>query len=76
MAGMRCISHSETRYKPEWLRVIQQVIGGARQPHYNHPRYIDINQIYTEQLAPVWRGQRPAKDAADEIVRQVTTLLS
>jgi multiple sugar transport system substrate-binding protein len=62
-------------YKPEWLRVIQQVTGGARQPHYNHPRYIDINQIYTEQLAPVWRGQRPAKDATDEIVRQVTPLL-
>ncbi|CAA9234026.1 MAG: hypothetical protein AVDCRST_MAG77-1285 [uncultured Chloroflexi bacterium] len=62
-------------YKPEWLRVINQVIAGARQPHYNHPRYVEMNQVFTEQLTPVWRGQKSAKDAADEIVRQVNLLL-
>jgi ABC-type glycerol-3-phosphate transport system substrate-binding protein len=47
----------------------------ARQPHYNHPRYVEMNQILVEQLTPVWRGQKPVKDAADEIVRQVNPLL-
>ena len=62
-------------YRPEWLTVVQQVIGGARQPHYNHPRYIEINQVFTDQLTPVWRGQKPARDATDEIVRLVTPML-
>ena len=31
--------------------------------------------MFTTELTPVWRGQKAAKDAADEIVRQVTPLL-
>ena len=55
--------------------MINQVIGGARQPHYNHPRYIEINQVFSDQLGPVWKGQKPAKDATDKIARQVAPLL-
>jgi multiple sugar transport system substrate-binding protein len=62
-------------YKPEWLRAIQASIGSARQPHYNHPRYLDLSQVFTTELTPVWRGQKAPKDAADEIVRQVAPLL-
>jgi multiple sugar transport system substrate-binding protein len=62
-------------YKPEWLKVVQTSVGVARQPHYNHPRYIEFNQVFAEQLTPVWRGQKPAKDAVEEIVRQVNPLL-
>jgi ABC-type glycerol-3-phosphate transport system substrate-binding protein len=62
-------------YKPEWLKAIQTSIGHARQPHYNHPKHLDMAQVFTAELAPVWRGQRAARDAADEIVRQVNPLL-
>ena len=34
-----------------------------------------MNQVFTTELAAVWRGQKAAKDAADEIVRQVNPLL-
>jgi multiple sugar transport system substrate-binding protein len=63
------------RYKPEWLAAVTESSRAARQPHYNHPRYVEINAVFAEQLAPVWRGQRSARDAAEEIVRQVDPLL-
>lgn len=63
------------KYKPEWLKVVLEASKNARQPHYNHPRYVEMNQVFAEQLAPVWRGQKPARDATEEIVRQVNPLL-
>jgi ABC-type glycerol-3-phosphate transport system substrate-binding protein len=63
-------------YKPEWLRVIQASMGVARHPHYSHPRYLEMTQVFSAELGPVWRGQKAARDAADEIVRQVNPLLN
>jgi multiple sugar transport system substrate-binding protein len=62
-------------YKPEWLKVVVDSSKSGRQPHYNHPRYAEINQTFGEQLGPVWQGRRSAKEAADEIVRLVNPLL-
>lgn len=62
-------------YKPEWLKVVLDAAKNGRQPHYNHPKYAEINQIFGEQLGPVWQGKKPAREAAEEIVRLVNPLL-
>jgi multiple sugar transport system substrate-binding protein len=62
-------------YKPEWLKVIQSSMDTARHPHYSHPKYLEMNQVFSTELGPVWSGQKAARDAADEIVRQVNPLL-
>ncbi|MGH2366562.1 MAG: ABC transporter substrate-binding protein [Chloroflexota bacterium] len=62
-------------YKPEWIETILEASKQARHPHYSHPRYVEIDDVIGEQLAPVWNGQRAAKDAAEEIVRLVNPLL-
>ena len=62
-------------YKPEWLKIIQMSMDVARHPHYSHPKYLEMNEVFSTELGPVWSGQKAARDAADEIVRQVNPLL-
>jgi ABC-type glycerol-3-phosphate transport system substrate-binding protein len=62
-------------YKPDWLKATLKAGEKARQPHYDHPRYVEINQAIVDQLAPLWNGDKPAQAAADEAARQVNLLL-
>ncbi|MBI3970548.1 MAG: sugar ABC transporter substrate-binding protein [Chloroflexi bacterium] len=62
-------------YKPEWLAATLDVAGNARHPHYSHPKFVEIDDIIGQQLAPVWKGERSAQAATDETVRLVNPLL-
>ncbi len=39
------------------------------------PAWADFNTILGKEMAPVWMGERPPKEALDEVVRQVNPLL-
>ena len=62
-------------YKPDWLQATLKAGEKARHPHFSHPRHVEINQMITEQLAPLWKGEKSAQQAADEAARQITPLL-
>ena len=49
--------------------------GARRLPHSTNTRYLDLNQVFTTELAPVWRARNAPKVAADEVVRQTAPLL-
>jgi multiple sugar transport system substrate-binding protein len=62
-------------YKKEWLQATLKAGEKARHPHYNHPKHTEIYQVLNEQLAPLWRGDKSAQQAADEAARQINPLL-
>lgn len=64
-----------TGYKKDWLQATLKAGEKARHPHYNHPKHVEINQVLAEQLAPLWKGEKSAQQAADEAVRQLAPLL-
>jgi multiple sugar transport system substrate-binding protein len=60
---------------PAQARFYIEVLEHAR-PLPITPRWPEMRQIIGEELAPVYRGERPAKDAGAAIVRQVNPLLA
>jgi multiple sugar transport system substrate-binding protein len=62
-------------YKPEWLAATLETAKNARHPHYSHPRFVELDDVLTRQLEPVWQGTRSAQAAADDAVRLIDPLL-
>ena len=75
--GLRTMARPELlpSYKPEWLTVTMKAIERARHPHYNHASWPDMDRVFRETLAPLWRGERPAQAVTDEVARQVTPIV-
>jgi ABC-type glycerol-3-phosphate transport system substrate-binding protein len=75
--GLRTMARPELlpSYKPEWLTVTMKATERARHPHYNHAGWPDMDRVFRETLAPLWRGERPAQAVTDEAARQITPIV-
>ena len=75
--GLRTMARPELlpSYKPEWLTVTMKATERARHPHYNHASWPDMDRVFRETLAPLWRGERPAQAVTDEVAREVTPIV-